>query len=1277
MYRRISSLIIVVLMLLSVLSISSIYSVSAAEDSGDSLLGFKLLLSKHGVTGDALIDIAVVIDGSTPFDEVCSIYNGFKDLKIVVEGKRLSAVFSNIARTRNGDYIFKVRGKANDLLGMLSEYKTYIKSINYRPVFNYKNLLQNVGSNIPGISFKDKKVVPGENTFIVRHIIGADAVEAIYNINGSGVKIAIVDTGVDYGHPDLQNKLVFFTGYYNGTWIREPLVLDADESQVIMLKTFNADVNGYIDVSNENFTIYVPDEVNVSAPYTSYYVGNVTSVSGDYKFGVTYMLLPVYGWMTVGVLMSDPDVSHNYTTLIIDANNNGIFNESVDAFAFYTGNRILAAYYPGDTWPYISFGVAGGFFFDVGWWFSGTSKFYPGWDLNGNYISIFYDFYGHGTSCSSAAAGEGGVPGIAPGAKILGVKSLWWGDIEAGMLWAAGFDVDPVGGLMFYYTGSKRADIISNSWGISTFVYDITGFGYDYISMLENGLSTPYFLDGSFPGILIVHAAGNGGGGYGTVTSPGAASGVLTVGASTSTYVYVMYYGFGDYTYDQIIGWSARGPTPMGEVKPDVVNVGAFGLTAAPVGYDYWIFGGTSYATPLTAGVAALVYQALYQILGPSAMDINPAEVKTIIQDTADPLGYPPMAQGAGRVNALRAVNLTRSLYSIVYTPSQDLMIFNLDTGFNTGEKLNDTWFWYWQDYINFNLMYWYNDMIFPVSSSLPSEWMYKPAYSIYVPDIPQGGSKNFTLFVYNPTNSSVSVKATPVKLMKFMERTRVVKISVSKSNPEGSYVYLVLDKNRIPADTDLLMVSSFLNYKVFDGDDDYLSDYETYVIAYVWINDTNKNGIPDVDERVLVNYDTSSSNVNVLEISDPIKVVEQFGPNAKLLFRIWLCRGFDSTPFREAVVNQKIGVKFEYYKFVNDPTITLNGSHVFSFNLAKDDQAAILGKISVGNIPPTVYLGFIKVSTKIDSVRKEYYVPYSYTVYQELSGSRYILLNKYRGGRKILYSWDRLRGHTDWDWRYESGDWRFYYVGVTDPDTWLIEVNALWSDSYTSLITYTLGPDGQFAGLSSISRHMYLGSGIFVWTDTGSYSRTNLKRVVVFPSTTYRYSSYPTDKPNTGVYTVIIRNGLTGGRYYPEKVKVIVRPIKSPYLLPSGVQLDHGTILIGIIPPYPATAVDAYPMQPSLPMFTSQVYCTYNTTEVVPVSYVKHGSYYLKATYLLNWSDPYCFYGTPDRIDIGVMYYVEMPIATRYYRIGWTYYDLGADYVFEDWVITIGPSYY
>jgi len=1239
-----------------------------------------------GMNKDVKVQAVVVIKGSTPYAKVLQIYNRLKKETITILGKKFSIVVSTLRRDSKGNYLIKMMGPIGRIVSALKPYKKVLLGISEKPLINFetallsqvpkmKNYLITGSPKEPDIS----RIKPGKNNFFIRYLIGAAYVNSIYGFNGTGIRVAVVDTGVDYGNPDLQGALDYYVGKYNGTNIREPLVLDADENLVILFKSFTANTTGYINVGGTTFNDYIPQTINLAAPYSAYYVGNVTSASGTYKFGVLYEYMGgLGGWIKVGVLLADPTTPGNYTTLYIDANNNSVFNDPEDVKVTYDGNRILAAYKPGSTWPYASYGVAGGFFLDVAWHFGLPSQVYAGWDLKGRYLSIFYDFYGHGTQCAAAIASRDFPEGIAPGAKIVGIKGLWFGDVELGMLWAAGFNIS---GMTPVYTGSPRVDIISNSWGISDFAYDIAGFGYDFESLFVNALTIPGFLDPSYPGVLVVQAAGNGGAGYGTVTSPSTAAGALTVGASTSTHIYYYFYGFGGIAYDDIVSWAARGPAPAGYVKPDVVNVGAWGLTASPVwltGGAYELFGGTSYATPLTAGVAALVYQALKS---QGMATIPPWLVKQIIMNTAKNLRYPPFDEGAGRVNALAAVQLALQVANPQLGTYKGLRIYSDTLYRSVAQKISRMWAWMWFDYCNLYLYYWYGMFLPPLSpQNLLSTFEQGKVYGIYVPDISRGGIKYFRFTVENPTNMPAVVKADVVKPVKIGGPVTYYLRFNLPSDETWTYKYIVISPSQIPKNTEYMTVDVVMPYKVFDGDNDYYADYYVGVIAYVWIADSNHNGIPDVNERVVVNFGYSLSNHNLVQVKLPLKLLEQYGPNAKLLFRVFIDRGDDNTPAVTQLKNQIIKATITYYGFETDHWVKLfmrlpGGREI----IKPGSSVTIKGYVRPPfNAAPTAYQDYVKLDVRFsDGTTTTYYVPMSYTVYLTLRSWWGRILNLAPGASLTPYSWLFLKGDNAWDWRYESGDWRVFYVNVADPKVWTLQVQALWFNKYTDLVTYTLGPDGQFAGLydgSGISFNYYLGSGRFLWMDTGRYSTPTTNSITSFPVTTYRDAQYPSPKPNTGIYTILVRTVLFSGMNNMEPFRLYVRALPGYRMLPNTVMPTQGALTSYVRLPYRASSIEFYFAQASLPALTSQGVCGYSTLIVTPTKYTRPSMFY---RYTLRWGGLSCElpFEKP-RVDLMVLYAASIPYLTVYYKYGNDYYAYTDMYVFQDWMITGSPYY-
>ena len=153
-------------------------------------------------------------------------------------------------------------------------------------------------------------------------------------------------------------------------------------------------------------------------------------------------------------------------------------------------------------------------------------------------------------------------------------------------------------------------------------------------------------------GVVVVAAAGNRGfervlTGNGeldayraiSITDPGNADGVITVGAT---------HRFQPHTYG-VSYFSSRGPTGDGRVKPDVLAPGERVFSTLPGG-GYGAKDGTSMAAPHVSGVAAMLMARHREFLG------QPARIKSILMKTATDLGRERYFQGAGMVDALRAL---------------------------------------------------------------------------------------------------------------------------------------------------------------------------------------------------------------------------------------------------------------------------------------------------------------------------------------------------------------------------------------------------------------------------------------------------------------------------------------------------------------------------------------------------------------------------------------------------------------------------------------------
>jgi subtilase family protein/BACON domain-containing protein len=287
--------------------------------------------------------------------------------------------------------------------------------------------------------------------------------------------------------------------------------------------------------------------------------------------------------------------------------------------------------------------------------------------LNAHIIGGFND--GVGTAFEDANGFNYGL-GIVPWARV-GVTAIF------------GFRLGTSPSLWEETAYGQGARISSNSWGLidtSTGLpitrYDVNAQEFD--SIVRDAQS-------GAPGnqqLTVVFAAGNDGPALNTVSSPGSAKNVITVGASenvrpTGTDGCGIDNSGAD-SADDIAFFSSRGPVNPaggdGRIKPDIVAPGTHiqagvpqlsfftgicDVQYPPLQFLYSWSSGTSHSTPAVAGGAALIYQ---DFLNKEMGAPSPAMIKAVLMNSASYLtgagagdNLPSNVQGMGLMNLGRA----------------------------------------------------------------------------------------------------------------------------------------------------------------------------------------------------------------------------------------------------------------------------------------------------------------------------------------------------------------------------------------------------------------------------------------------------------------------------------------------------------------------------------------------------------------------------------------------------------------------------------------------
>lgn len=950
----------------------------------------------------------------------------------------------------------------------------------------------------------DKPIKKGiEPTSIkVRDIHGATTAQN-NSYTGNGVTVAVVDTGVDFAHPDLQNTQARVAGgpydnwpfAYNtlsGAWyVLDPTHTIGPDTYwdfvthtwyVHTLPVASPNCNGTVCTANLKID-YGTDAGWWWSPVVLSFTWPDTSKSGAYFYSVhpDFYHLDAgsdlglgYAWSDLApaaIIVSDETTAGVYDTVYVDVDfDQDLTNEK----PMRKGNELAGADVldasgsPGTDgiWD-LSAGM-------LTWISDGTNPppgvgvLYRGVNVPsaGRLLSFIGDEDGHGTNCAgdiaaqgvitdsqgigsinplfAGAAGVGGVggpvlAGMAPDAKVAAFQKGFNFPFDSWVLAALGFDGIPESG--------DEAQIVSNSWGASATIED----GWDATSRFAHRLVRNYAPRTSF-----LVATGNGGHGFGTVTEPDGGP-IIDVGASTSygSLVYFEVVNPDQFTYGAVQPWSNRGPTALGDLSPDIVAVGAWGTGANPLNIysasPYWangqaaydIFGGTSMATPIAAGNLALLYQAYKNQTGnwPTWQ-----VAKDIFLSSATDLGYDTLTQGSGNVNADRATKVASG---------------------------NGYW----------------------VS---PSQWVagnYRGVEYAAFPSILHAGQsalKTFTVHNTSSTGQNLTLSDSILEEVKVV--TYTVNVPSGSPPPFTSPTWLTdLTSDITNEDPDLVRAQVIFPYSVFDSDADYIVNNRWRVLIYDWKDlnsngslwsDTNSNGLVDSGE-----IDSGEYNRFTYGYPTGTYLEASVGRDALSRKHNGVFLGLQRRSGTAAVTLQ---VRVTYYKKTNWTWL----STPTTLNVPASGTAAFNATISVPNgTRPGVYNGAIEVGSSVIPVVVHVAANSSTFDFGATSLSEAIGSTPFDNGH--------LLGGFDWTWRYEAGDWKLFYFDIpngtsapgkamvvdtqwvnpatstspdlTDVDTWIF---AATPDFYSTSDPAFFGPSA--VELVNGSNDTYQGNGTF-----------------------------------------------------------------------------------------------------------------------------------------------------------------------------------------------------
>ena len=469
---------------------------------------------------------------------------------------------------------------------------------------------------------------------------GADIAQSTLGLTGAGVKVGVIDTGIDYDHPDLGG------GFGAGFRVATGYDFVGDR--------FNAAGSGGALIAHPDAH---PDDCNGHGTH----VAGIVGASGDPDAGGARGVAPGVTFGAYRVFGCEGSTSADITLAAMER----AFADGMDVI-----NMSIGAGF--QTWPQYPTAVGADALVDAG------VVVVTSIGNSGAFGIYSATAPGVGRKVIGVGSIDNSQVGVAsfilnPGGSVIGYTTL------SGTATAAGPPPPPTTGttpeIVFVGRGCVDGDLATPGNQTDPYLADPAG----KVALIVRGVCTfnekydraatagaaGVIIQNSTPGIFFGGSVVSRGI-FGIAVSQADGNTIRAATSPTATWTDTMI-DVPNPTGGLISTFSSYGLSAELALKPNIAAPGGLIRSTVPIEQGrYAVISGTSMASPHVAGAAALYLQA-----HPSA---SPQDIKTALQNSADPVQYPTTAllrdaahrQGAGLVDIDDAIRATTSI-----TPSE------------------------------------------------------------------------------------------------------------------------------------------------------------------------------------------------------------------------------------------------------------------------------------------------------------------------------------------------------------------------------------------------------------------------------------------------------------------------------------------------------------------------------------------------------------------------------------------------------------------------------